>query len=24
MVKHHRIKDKLETFFKEIIEINNL
>ena len=24
MVKHHRVKDKLETFFKEIIEINNL
>ena len=24
MVKHHRIKDKLEAFFKEIIEINNL
>jgi hypothetical protein len=24
MVKHHRIKDKLEGFFKEIIEINSL
>jgi len=24
MVKHHRIKDKLEEFFKEIIKINNL
>lgn len=24
IVKHHRIKDKLESFFKEIIELNNL
>lgn len=24
IIKYHRIKDKLESFFKEIIEINNL
>ena len=24
LVKHHRVKDKLEIFFKEIIELNNL
>ena len=24
VIKHHRVKDKLESFFKEIIEINNL
>jgi hypothetical protein len=24
VIKHHRIKDKLESFFKEFIEINNL
>jgi len=24
IIKHHRVKDKLENFFKEIIELNNL
>lgn len=24
IIKHHRVKDKLELFFKEVIELNNL